>query len=506
MNVSLPALVEKASLPGIEVIRSEERRGITGIRAVSDCDEQADAVLYVAEQGDVAAMETLPRHLVVVGSAGEGRLGSVPNLAVAEGPVATFHEVLAALSASFMELSSWDASMLEAIAGGGEAEAVLEIASQQLDNPIALFDAHQGLVAYSGEIPASAKGTMWEDVLLRNRWSDDDYTYDERMRFARDSRRSWPTVLSSRRDPGHVDLGLILIANGEAVGSIGQVDVVAPITPGQIALADLAGSRIAMALAARASRSPGEDETTHLVARLLHGKSPNMGLLAYRLAGRGWKDQRGFRIVVCPINTQLEHALSKRSALARLRAAWPQAVVLTSDEHYVALSNGDEPPSVFVGGLEQLGMTVVIGEPYSDIEDTRSAYEQCLMLSRACGSGRPGPIRYSEGFDRVLANILEESAQGTLACNQTILGLARDGLGGDIGRGQSLVRELYTYLLAGRNAMAAARELYLHRSTLIYHLERLEQVLALDFDELSHAQVLFLEVSCLMALRGAQQG
>ena len=64
----------------------------------------------------------------------------------------------------------------------------------------------------------------------------------------------------------------------------------------------------------------------------------------------------------------------------------------------------------------------------------------------------------------------------------------------------AVVQELRTYLVCGCNAHRAARELFLHRNTLVYHVELLEQLLGTGLEELPAPRKTLLEVSCLVAL------
>ena len=135
---------------------------------------------------------------------------------------------------------------------------------------------------------------------------------------------------------------------------------------------------------------------------------------------------------------------------------------------------------------------------FADIADARIAYDQCLfILDNQQGAG-PQP----------LPDVLEGSPVSAIAgalnprifCDETIYGLCAYGYNGDAARGKALVRELYVYLLRGCNSHKAARELFLHRNTLVYHIELLEKLMGVKLDELSTSQTLYLVTSCLIAL------
>jgi DNA-binding PucR family transcriptional regulator len=83
-------------------------------------------------------------------------------------------------------------------------------------------------------------------------------------------------------------------------------------------------------------------------------------------------------------------------------------------------------------------------------------------------------------------------------CHPAILALQESG--GE--KQQELVRCLYYYLLNGRNLVTIAKTLFVHRSTLIYRLEKLSGILNTDLKTLSPDQIGFYLLSCTIARYG----
>ena len=148
-----------------------------------------------------------------------------------------------AIAKVFMKLGAWDSRMLKAVAAGMGVEAVLQIGAELLANPIALFDSHQGLICYAGDMPREVAGTIWDVVLIKGFTPIEFFTHEEQRSIATLLKGRWPFVLTAERAPDHENLSTVVTMNGELVGTLGQVDVSAPFTPGQIALADLVRER-----------------------------------------------------------------------------------------------------------------------------------------------------------------------------------------------------------------------------------------------------------------------
>jgi DNA-binding PucR family transcriptional regulator len=83
-------------------------------------------------------------------------------------------------------------------------------------------------------------------------------------------------------------------------------------------------------------------------------------------------------------------------------------------------------------------------------------------------------------------------------CHPAILALQERG--GE--KQQELVRYLYYYLLNGGNLVATAKALFVHRSTLIYRLEKMSGILNADLKNLSPDQTGFYLLSCTIARYG----
>ena len=72
----------------------------------------------------------------------------------------------------------------------------------------------------------------------------------------------------------------------------------------------------------------------------------------------------------------------------------------------------------------------------------------------------------------------------------------------DRARGSDLVRTLKTYFVTGTNASEAADRLFLHRNSMIYRLERIQNLTGLDLKD--NRVALALQLGLLASERGDQ--
>lgn len=508
MHVSIDVIAEMlrlgTALESTVIVRSDERPLVTAELADGPVADPSQNVLYV--MSDMVARQTLlPPHVAVVCSSDEEPQPDIAGTRSAmlvycqEGPGAAF----AAIARAFMEFGAWDSRMLKAIAAGMGVEAVLQIGAERLANPIALFDSHQGLICYAGDMPREVAGTIWDDVLVKGYTPIEFFTHEEQRTIAALLQGRWPFVYTTKRTPDHENLSTVVRMNGEVVGTLGQVDVSAPFTPGQIALADIVRERVELAFSARFSGTVSKDDTSYLLRGMLDGGRVDRGLLSLHGRALGWHDDDQFVVVCGECPKDIDEAFANSGRERRIAKTLKGSITLLFDGYVVSLvpqrSVGEHALRDEIHSME---MPCVISEPFDDPAGALAAYRQCRLLLGADGAVPAGElVRFCESFESVLSSTLLGKEDVRTVCDPTVVCLVNNGWHGDLARGQELVRELYAFLLNGCNNHLTARKLFLHRNTLAYHIEQLERAFGGRFEDMSDSRRLFLVSSCLIALR-----
>lgn len=107
-------------------------------------------------------------------------------------------------------------------------------------------------------------------------------------------------------------------------------------------------------------------------------------------------------------------------------------------------------------------------------EDTRSA------LELACAEERDTRYHKSE---RYLARVFLQRCRKLLPAEEYYPDFFRRLIEHDERTGKSYVRTLAAYLDNGRNTNAAAKQLYMHRNSMVQQLDRIEQILGMPLDD-----------------------
>jgi hypothetical protein len=179
-------------------------------------------------------------------------------------------------------------------------------------------------------------------------------------------------------------------------------------------------------------------------------------------------------LVVQPAGAALEQALVQTRRWHGARSA----LHLLRRDHGVLLLCGEaaaRPVAEHLAGrrLPGVGRTVIgVGEPYPRLADAIGSYQEALRTARVAARlpALGEVVSWSSlGVYRVLS-MVDEQRLDVRAVHPGLVRLLRtDG-------GQVLVETLETYLDLAGNAHATAERLQLHRTTLYYRLQRVEQL------------------------------
>mgnify|MGYP000847676764 CR=1 FL=1 len=134
---------------------------------------------------------------------------------------------------------------------------------------------------------------------------------------------------------------------------------------------------------------------------------------------------------------------------------------------------------------------------FGNIEDLQHYYLQAKIALRTGLKQRPYQwhFRFGDFTLTYMASKLTEELEGRFLCAPEILLLSEY----DRAHGSELLPTLKAYLRNNMNAVKTAKELFIHRSTMVYRLERIEELTGLDYRD--PRKVLHLLISLELLLK-----
>ena len=143
--------------------------------------------------------------------------------------------------------------------------------------------------------------------------------------------------------------------------------------------------------------------------------------------------------------------------------------------------------------IEKRNLACTASRSFPDFFYLRYAYLQCrALISYAQESRKSSIFHFYDYYEKYIIQSLANVTSLKALCNPCILSLAKKKTG------REFIHSLKVYLMNGKNITDAASELYLHRNTLIYRIERMESILNIKFREAGEETLFYLYLSCVI--------
>ena len=445
--------------------------------------------LYLAERG----VQTICRKdtALICMEAPSGLSGNV--LVVPAAPAA----VLNRMQHLWDRYDEWLFSMEQQILERGSIQTLLRLSLPILDNPIFLTDADFSLKAEAGEELLPEKMQIYRDSvdnlpLFTALLQSDVYRRHrgEQTPFLTDGMvlpfRAW--IVNLLRD-GALSHQLVL---AEYVRPLRQSDgwLLAKLT-----------QCVEYLLEQEQRRLRSENSLHTIVRRLLSEPSAEMEEISRQLEQQGWSEQHRYLCAVFSLYDDAERSVDENRLRSFLEQKFEHCCCEVYREKIVCFFN------LTMLGLseETLGplLTFFIRENilkagYSRVYEGHSwLRRQYVQAAAALQIGtRRHPTQWIHHFgDLGLQYILERATgqlPGEMVCHEGLLRLRECDRAG----GTAYVKTLRVYLDTGCNAVQTAKSLFIHRSTLLYRLDKIRQIID---SELTNAdELLYLSVSLRM--------
>lgn len=195
------------------------------------------------------------------------------------------------------------------------------------------------------------------------------------------------------------------------------------------------------------------------------------------------------------------HRLTRTNQQALLAHEWPEGWFMQTETAFLLLlpGTGDAAqPEQLLQKLQEVGLrmdqTVILSMPFSSLLQLGTVWrfnQEAAATARDlhCGAGcRSASALYQDVFVRTIA----QSANLRAFIHPMLRRLQEY----DQAHSTALLHTLCVYLLQEQNLHATARQLFIHRNTLVYRLQRIRALLQLDLDDAAVRNV--LRTGCIL--------
>lgn len=306
---------------------------------------------------------------------------------------------------------------------------------------------------------------------------------------------------------GQLELFCSVLYSGQLLGYLFQRPTQPP-TEEDLACWTALSQSVAILIQRSGSIEPdaGQQMQESILLQLALGQLTDPALAQTRLEQSGWTAAASYRVGCLFTNeVSLFSALSPKQLSAQLRNAFPGCICCCYQDHLITLGPEKLDDGTRIRLRHWLNyhhFQVAASMPFAPLDGTARAYQQAKELVRA---GRvlaqhrdalPEVLYYEDHLP--LCAHLSAYGQGAVPTHihPHIALLATH----DREHGTQYLHTLEVWFAAGRNMTAASKALFIHKTTLFYRFERMEQLVG---PFLADPQLLFLYEYSLRLLEAA---
>jgi hypothetical protein len=458
------------------------------------------------EKAEKAFSENCPKHMIILGNIPKGlpektnTLIQIPQGIPVEAIIHTGNALLASYEA-------WYNSLLMAVINHKHIDAFLNIATQRLANPILVMNNNLSIISTAGSIVGPTKGTIWEKVNVPGFVLDNFYTQEEIRKISLHIAQKSEQIISLRpaNDPAHFTLGINIWIDGRLYGAIGTVDMNEPLTDGQKETFVIVAQVLKLYFQSHSIYMQIAEDKANWLNSLLDGVDIPADIISSYLYRHQWKLDDHFCIVTFTASSDFKIPIISILDTKQINDLFPDALVSVYEEYVVMIircTDKKQPHGKKKQQLEQFlkkdnilhcGVSMV----FNNFLHLRHYFTQSKFAAAQCEPPENQAICLYEDYhaDHVLQT-LSLGADPRCFCHPGILSLWESGSESQ----RDLVHCLHHYFLNGRNISATAEATHIHRNTLIYRLDKAEEILNVDIKQPSAKQTFLFIISCLIVI------
>ena len=406
-------------------------------------------------------------------------------------PAALLHN---AVQQVFQRYDLWNRELRAVLNEGSNVQAMIDIGTAVIGNPLILQDSSFSVIAVSAGYDDNPSLEPVLDsrrvpyLMMANRSS-----YDRE-----DGGTSvWPLQITGKNA-----LYQNIYQQGRFQYRLLTLDVNGEFYPSTASLLEYISGYIQLAIGFVVVESVEGQALPALMKGILSGEYQDPGFIEQRLGELNWLS--GHNYVCAKIHAELPDYRNRtmRFMSDRLGVVFPEACIFEYENSIAAffnlsLSEYDmaNVESSMKSFLQDNNMAAGLSNAFSGFGYLRQYYTQAGEALKLGPRLKPYQFlhRFADVKEQFILESCTEALPARMICEPGLLKL-RDY---DEKHGQDLYRTLYVYLKNSRKSVAAAKELFIHRSTFLYRLERIKEIMGPGVDSEGEQWYLLLSYKLL---------
>lgn len=391
--------------------------------------------------------------------------------------------VLNSVQRMFDQCESWERKLQEEVLAGRNLQKILKISADFLGNPLLVMGLDFTLLGEAGidVMPEKYRLFHSDGIDMESMNALVQSAEYQKMQESRD------VVLFPAYINGVRSLNRNLFPEGKNVCRVVMHEWNRPFTDGDRCLFHVLADYLELLLT-YSDGLAGEDALAGIFKIILKERTADYMEMSRRLSAHGWNSQHTYLCLLLQLTYLNQKNLSTNAICQFIKRKFPQSVSFVFEGEIVTFFN----MTLLGKDIEEVGsvLTYFIRDSY-----LKAGYSRCVKghmyfrkqfvqarMALDVGS-RNRPYVWIHHFDQVvLTYIMEQVTRrlpASMICHENLLKLKE----ADEENKSEYMKTLKTYLDENLSATRAAEELFIHRSTFLYRLEKIKEILQSDLDD-----------------------
>lgn len=404
------------------------------------------------------------------------------------------------------EFSQWREHILLKMLEKEDMQSIIDYMAEKVCNPFSLLDDNSFILARSKGHELIPKGTIWDTMKGNYLNIYDFYSPREwkKIRLQMDTAGHSHILYRPEKDAQHIYYSINLYDHDVMIGSIGAMDINGPFTDGQLAVMEMIRDMLEVYFRTEYNAVESGSIITTSFNRLLNGDY-DLNAIRKSLNKRHWKLDEDFYLLTFEFSDITRSEMELASFMNLIHMQYPKAMVGLKNKQIVISVRKKDYDQEDKKQRESLKKFLVqydfycgISYPFKNFENAQYFCEQSCYAALTASQntettdGMYRIVEYRDVHIKHAVNMIAHRDEARKYCHPAILMLHESEKKSD----QVLVPCLQSFLVNGRSIAHAAKALQLHRNTLIYRLQRLEEILGIHFEYLENDEIMGLLMSC----------
>ena len=431
---------------------------------------------------------------VAVSSCDDSDFGNIPYIQVALENLEEIAEFMNDMQEIFDTADGWERKIHDLMLEHAGMERLLQVTSEFLQNPLTVIGLDFTFVAEAGSKYLPPRARLYTDEGLNVEYVN-ALLQNETYREMADTHE---TVLFPAYISGCRSMNRNLFVDKKATHRLILTECRVEITQGVICVLDILSEKLEFLLAHEEEETDPDRDIEQIFVRVLSDRTADYMQISRELSELGWGGNHEYMCLILQITYLNQQNLSTKAISRYIKKKLGDSVSFLYQDEIVVFFD-----------LTRLGMNQeeVAGKLVYFIRDTylKAGYSrvmtghmnlrrQYVQAKTALDVGsRKKPYLWIHYFSQVaMTYILEQATKrlpGTMICHEGLLELKKH----DEENQTQYMETLRVYLEQHLSATQAARELFIHRSTFLYRLDRIREILQSDLDD--PEEIFYLELS-----------